>query len=106
MCGINLIWWRILSSDFQGIYSNRLSDPPMNLLNISVLYSYYFPLTPTQDSTRTAYMTPKTIIMMIKKWIISMSKIQYPVQIRILWMTESPMSKRRSWRRPGSNEWS
>ena len=31
MCGINLFWWDIISSDLQGIKNNCSLDPPVNI---------------------------------------------------------------------------
>ena len=47
-CGLNLFYWGIISSDFQGIDRNISEDPTVNLLKILLLSSHYFPLSLTQ----------------------------------------------------------
>ena len=64
--GLNLFWWVILSSDFQGIERIQFLFQPGNLLKILVLSSYYFPLTLTQELNRIVCMTTKTVMMMTR----------------------------------------
>ena len=47
-CGLNLLYWGNISSDFQVIDRNISEESTVNLLKILLLSSHYFPLSLTQ----------------------------------------------------------
>ena len=98
VCGINLILWVVFSLQFQLLDRNHLSDMPGNLLKMPLSSSCYFQLTLTQDSTSMAYMTPKTMMMIIPQYLISMSSSQYFLWIIIFCTTTQMVRRNSSWR--------
>ena len=55
VCGLDLVWWGILSSDFQVMERNHLSDPHEDLLKMYMLSYRFFLLPLTRESTTMAY---------------------------------------------------